>query len=31
VCLLPCVLLQDLKETSRLKSGFIHATKGCWE
>ena len=22
---------QDLKETSRLKSGFIHATKGNWE
>ena len=25
------VPLQDLKETSRLKSGFIHATKGNWE
>ena len=25
------VSLQDLKETSRLKSGFIHATKGGWE
>ena len=24
----PRVLLQDLKETSRLKSGFIHATRG---
>jgi len=23
--------LQDLKETSRLKSGFIHATRGGWE
>ena len=22
---------QDLKETSRLKSGFIHATRGGWE
>ena len=24
----PRVLLPDLKETSRLKSGFIHATRG---
>jgi len=24
-------LSQDLKETSRLKSGFIHATRGGWE
>ena len=24
-------LPQDLKETSRLKSGFIHATRGGWE
>ena len=31
MCLRPCVLLQDLKETSRLKSGFIHATRGGWE
>ena len=23
--------MQDLKETSRLKSGFIHATRGGWE
>jgi len=23
--------LQDLKETSRLKSDFIHATRGSWE
>ena len=23
--------MQDLKETSRLKSGFIHATRGSWE
>jgi len=22
---------QDLKETSRLKSGFVHATRGGWE
>jgi len=22
---------QDLKETSRIKSGFIHATRGGWE
>jgi len=22
---------QDLKETSRIKSSFIHATRGCWE
>ena len=27
----PHILLQDLKETSRLKSGFIHVTKGGWE
>ena len=31
MCLRPRVLLQDLKETSRLKSGFIHATRGGWE
>ena len=31
VCLLPRALLQDLKETSRLKSDFIHVTKGGWE
>ena len=29
--LLPCGLLQDLKETSHLKSGFIHVTRGGWE
>ena len=29
--LLFCNLLQDLKETSRLKSGFIHAMRGGWE
>jgi len=28
VCLWLCVLLQDLKETFRLKSGFIHAKRG---
>jgi hypothetical protein len=27
----PLVLLQDLKETSGLKSGFIHVTRGGWE
>ena len=31
MCLRPCVLLQDPKETSRLKSSFIHATRGGWE
>ena len=31
VCLLPCALLRDLKETSQLKSSFIHITKGGWE
>ena len=28
VCLSPHISLQDLKETSQLKSGFIHATRG---
>ena len=31
VFLLFSYLLEDLKETSRLKSGFIHATRGGWE